>query len=70
MKVLKDDEELIIDGKRLREYRAVCRKEGALKELELISDFIKKYQSSFDEVINVKSFILGRIKILERFGKK
>lgn len=44
------------------------RKQGALEELELLTKFIKEYESIFDEVINVKNFILGRISELKKVG--
>ena len=66
--LLKDDEEVIITGKLLKEYRDVCRKEGALKGYEEILGRINCVEQV--GALSLNKYLKLKIKQLKRGLKK
>lgn len=73
MKVLKDDEEVVITGKELAKHRDICRKEGAIEELKDSLTTLKAIDNildSYESAQSLKLLIKVKEKRLKEFEKK
>jgi hypothetical protein len=73
MKVLKDDEEVVITGKELAKHRDICRKEGVIEELKDTLTTLKAIDNildSYESAQSLKLLIKVKEKRLKELEKK